>query len=348
MNQKSLPLTDKAQQLLLAETNNECANPDCQSTLFPSNTEFVVVFDPAVKHVDNYLALCTECSASHKNGNINQAAIQAWKVLSLALSGSMQNRPVEMKLGALHNYPGLRPFFPDKYLAYPFSGGQLYLNIKESQMMLARALDIYEPDKTQAIRDLLKSGQTFIDVGGNKGDFSLLAANIVGPDGRVLTFEPEPDNCHWIKNSTQLNQYNNIQLFDIALSDNNEVAQLFIGEKSGWHSLISSQGNTDNRTIEVETHRLDSVLERIDIQHVDMIKIDVEGAEMAVLNGAEELLDNNPELILLLDLHPHMGVDPDVICKLLTRKGFRIHSIKHPHEELTLINNTTTEILAKR
>lgn len=348
MNQNSLSISDDFQHALLAEANNACANPDCRSPLNSSNTRYSIVFQPNFQHVDNFLALCVDCSTKHLDGTIQQAAIQAWKILRLAISGGIQSRQMNMKLGAIRNYAGLQPFLPNEYLLFPFAGGQIYLNVKESQMMLARALGIYEPDKTQTICDLLKQGQTFIDVGGNKGDFSLLAAKITGDKGRVLTFEPEPENCHWFEKSIKLNHYDSIQLFDLALSDSNGKAQLYLGEKSGWHSLISAQGNTDNSTIEVEKRTLDSVLKENDIHQVDMMKIDVEGAEMEVLAGAEQVLNNNPDLILLLDLHPHMGVNVVSICDYLSSKGFRIFRMKSPHDKLSEINQTTTEILARR
>lgn len=347
MNQNTLSISEDLQYALLAETNNTCANPDCNLSLNLSTTHFRFVFKPDLQHVDNFIALCPACSDNHQNQKIPQAAIQAWKILLLALSGEIQSRQIEMKLGAIRNYKGLQPYFPDKYLAFPFIGGKIYLNIKESNMMLARALGIYEPEKTETITALLKPDQTFIDIGGNKGDFSLLAAKITGSKGQVLTFEPEPENCHWFNESIQLNQYSNIRLFDIALSDSNGKAQLFLGEKSGWHSLVSSQGKTDNSTIEVEKRTLDSILNESNIQKVDVIKIDVEGAEMEVLLGAEDTLKNNTNLILLLDLHPHMGVDTVAICQFLTDRDFSIHHMKSPHEKMDTIDQTTTEILAR-
>jgi len=348
MNKNPLSISDDFQHALLAEANNACANPDCCSPLNLSNAHYNIVFQPNIQHVDNFLALCDKCARKQLDGTIQQAAIQAWKILRLAISGEIQTRQMDMKLGAIRNYRGLQPFFPDDYLAFPFGGGQIYLNVKESQMMLARALGVYEPDKTQTICDLLKPGQTFIDVGGNKGDFSLLAAKITGDKGRVLTFEPEPENCHWFEKSIKLNNYDSIQLFNLALSDSNGTAQLYLGEKSGWHSLISAQGNTNNSTIEVEKRSLDSVLDKNNIHQVDMMKIDVEGAEMEVLTGAEQVLNDNPDLILLLDLHPHMGVNVVSVCDYLLDKGFSIYSMKSPCDKLSEINQTTTEILARR
>jgi len=79
-----------------------------------------------------------------------------------------------------------------------------------------------------------------------------------------------------------------------------------------------------------------------------MIKIDVEGAEMGVLSGAEKTLNTNHDLVVLLDIHPHLNVDPVQVCQFLKDKGFAICDMKHPHRELDMIDGSTEEILARR
>src|SRR6202011_1161688 len=79
----------------------------------------------------------------------------------------------------INHHEAIRWLIPDRYFAFPGPGGRIYLNVKESSMMLARAFGLYELRKVKAVQALLKSGDTFIDVGGNKGDFALLAAKIV-------------------------------------------------------------------------------------------------------------------------------------------------------------------------
>lgn len=348
MNNQQAKFTSAIRDSLLDEAGFICANLNCQHKISVSNAKFAFVFQPGILQKENLLALCHDCFSSLTSGNITLPAIQAWKILRLAISGGIEPALTRLKFGVIHNYPGLQPFFPDEYFNFPFIGGKIYLNVKESSMMLARALGIYEPDKTQTICSQLKPGQIFIDVGCNKGDFSLLAAKIIGKTGSVLAFEPEPDNCQWIEKSIKLNNYGNIKLFPLALGDKNEDAQLYLGEKSGWHSLVSNPGNAQKSTIEVKKRTLDSILDEVGNTCVDMIKIDVEGAEMEVLKGASEMFKNNPDLIVLLDLHPHMGVNPVEVCDFLTEKGFNVLSMKAPHLLLENIDNITTEILAMR
>jgi tRNA G37 N-methylase Trm5 len=127
----------------------------------------------------------------------------------------------------LNHYPRLKSFMPDRYFAFRYPGGRIYWNPKNSRGMLARVLGMYENQKMDAVVKLLRPGSTFIDVGANVGDFSLLAASVVGDGGKVLCFEPEPRNCYWLKRSIGLNRYENVTVFELALSDSDGEAQLY-------------------------------------------------------------------------------------------------------------------------
>jgi FkbM family methyltransferase len=245
-------------------------------------------------------------------------------------------------------HAALVPLIPNKHLPYRFAGGRIYLNIKESPMMLARILGQYEVAKTKAISILLGSGATLVDVGANKGDFTLLAARAVGKDGRVLSFEPEPENCKWIRKSMQLNGYTNIALYEVALSGVDGSAQLHLGKKSGWHTLLPVQSNLRERTINVPTRALDSVLEEANQFKVDVMKVDVEGAELEVLKGAYSTLSNNRNIVLLVDIHPALGVDPEEVCSFLLKLGFSIYEMSFPFNTPARIDNNLKEILARR
>lgn len=237
---------------------------------------------------------------------------------------------------------------PDRHAAYSYAGGKIYLNVKESPMMLARALDAYERAKMAAVRHFLKPGMTFVDVGGNKGDFALLAARITGNSGAVLCFEPERENCRWIRKSIEINHYNNISLHEVALSNRNGMAELYLGQKSGWHTLLSGQERSDVGTVLVRTATLDSILATLSLGKIDVMKIDVEGAELQVLEGAQKTLSANAGIVLLLDVHPRMGVDPKQVDGVLSKMGFSIHSMDHPLEGPIEVTDHLRELVAYR
>jgi len=253
---------------------------------------------------------------------------------------------VKWKIIELH--PLLAPLVPNTYRAYNFCGGKIFLNIRESPQMLARALGMYECNKTEAIIALLRRGMTFVDVGVNKGDFTLLGSTLVGANGKVFCFEPEPTNCYWIRRSIDLNGYNNISLSELALGDVNGHAELYLGRKSGWHTLIPQQPERDAGFIVVKKRTLDDFITEICQDHVDMIKIDVEGAELQVLRGAGRTLSKNKQVVLLIDIHPRLGVNPREVCDLLTELGFSIYQMKKPFDLPVEDYDSLSELLAYR
>src|SRR5262249_17938104 len=149
-----------------------------------------------------------------------------------------------------------------------------------------------------------------------------LAASLVGEAGRVLSFEPEPRNRYWLERSIDLNGYKNIDLFPVALSDGEGEASLYLGEIAGYHTLIPGHPERQAGTIPVRTRTLDACLQEAGRTRVDMMKIDVEGAELQVLRGARGTLENNPEMILFLEIHPDVGVDPAEVRSFLGQFNF--------------------------
>jgi FkbM family methyltransferase len=235
---------------------------------------------------------------------------------------------------------------PSFYHPYKFEGGWIYLDIKESPMMLARALGCYELSKQEALKQFLRSGSVFVDVGCNKGDFSLLASRLVGVEGRVLSFEPHPENCRWLRRSIAKNEYGNIDLYELALSDVSGTAQLHLGQKSGFHTLLAGKLKKEKGALEVKTRRLDDLLAEIRFDlPIDAMKIDVEGAEMHVLKGARETISRSPNIVLFLDVHPQHGVKPQEVCDCLQGLGLKLFAeqppfniaIQNPNSLYTLI-----------
>lgn len=233
----------------------------------------------------------------------------------------------------LRRYPRVRPVLPRSYHAYPGPGGWVYLDLRESPMMLARALWIYEPAKVLALQSLMGPGKVFVDVGGNKGDFSLIAARVSADVGRVLCVEAEPQNAAWIRRSVERNRYRSVEVVSVALSDRDGDATLHLGEKSGWHTLVDDPAATLVGAVTVPTRTLDGLLEERGIEKVDVIKVDVEGAEDLVFAGGERTLSNTNPMTVLLDLHPPR-IDAVALCRKLEGWGFDLRDPGRPSRPL--------------
>ena len=219
---------------------------------------------------------------------------------------------------SLQRVVGIRP---DRYFVCSVAGGKIYLNVKESSMMLERSFGFYEQEKIKAVQAFLKPGDRFVDVGGNKGDFALLAARLAGENGKVVCIKPEPTNHGWIRRSIELNDYKNIHLCNLALSDRDGACTLYLGTKSGFHTLLSGAPDRDKGSVTVKTRTLDNLLRELEVRAVNILKIDVEGAEVQVLKGARETIRANPDMIILLDVHPFLGANPSAVFECLHTVG---------------------------
>jgi FkbM family methyltransferase len=141
----------------------------------------------------------------------------------------------------------------------------------------------YEAWLIDFYKGIIKPGNTFVDIGANIGTYSMLAATLVGKNGKVLSFEPNSENCRLLLLSALINNFDNIQLFPFALT--NEVGcTLFINAIGSNGAIVTNDKDklVDSSCFIVPTNRLDNII----TDNIDFIKMDVEGAEGLVLNGA--------------------------------------------------------------
>ena len=185
----------------------------------------------------------------------------------------------------------------------------------------------YEKRQTRLVRSLLRPGSVFCDVGANIGYYSLLAASIVGDEGRVLAFEPDPDHADLIERSAQLNRFSRISVHPLALAAEKGRATLHRNaSNAGNQSLLAENVSDRGEAIEVEVSTLDGELAKVlGDRPVDLLKIDTEGAEGLVLSGAERTL-STPGLEILLEFWPEgierFGGDPAALLTQLSDAGF--------------------------
>jgi FkbM family methyltransferase len=148
-----------------------------------------------------------------------------------------------------------------------------------------------------------------IDIGANIGDFSLEILN--NKSTKVIAFEPLPKCCD--KLSLIYKEYGNrFKFFEIALSNKDGFSKLNYGETtSGLSSLetkinkIPYVGSSNTNSIEVITKQLDSFINDLEFQNTDFIKIDVEGHEMAVLDGALKFIKKNHIKLIQIEFNWH-------------------------------------------
>lgn len=150
---------------------------------------------------------------------------------------------------------------------------------------------LYESETSRFFLTTVEPGQCFVDVGANNGYYTLLAASRVGPEGSVMSFEPNPEAFQRLTRNVELNRLKNVRTFQVALSDGTREGQLFCpAEGDGLSSLTPLP---DSRPIAIHELPFDSLPCP---RRVDVVKIDVEGAELDVLKGMERTVAANPRI----------------------------------------------------
>jgi len=184
------------------------------------------------------------------------------------------------------------------------------------------------------VRGVLKAGMCFVDVGANWGLFTLVASHLVGTSGRVVALEPDPRMFAKLTANVGRNHLHQVKLFELAAADCDSELVLAPHDQAGenWGiSRLVEPDLTNAAAFHVRARRLDSLLNEAGVRTVELVKIDVEGAEALVLAGMEQGLRDYRYRRILLELHPvelaeRRRTTRDVIAALLQRgyKGYAL------------------------
>jgi FkbM family methyltransferase len=162
----------------------------------------------------------------------------------------------------------------------------------------------FEDAETRFVQNFLRTGMTVVDVGAHHGLYTLLASKGVGRRGKVIAFEPSPRERRRLLRHIRVNACSNVAVEACALGDEVGEANLFVvGGWSDWCNSLRPPAVTERtETIRVRVERLDDVLWRQQVDAVDFIKLDAEGAELSVLQGARELLRGASRPVILAEV----------------------------------------------
>ena len=180
----------------------------------------------------------------------------------------------------------------------------------------------------------LRASDVFYDIGANIGLVTLLAAR-ERPDARIHSFEPEPRNADHLTENVALNALGNVTIHRLALGSAPGHAKLFVvgATGSGLHSLVPSD-ETGGHSIDILVSTGAEIAERTG-ERPDVMKIDVEGFEMDVLNGCEALLGRGGCREVFVEAHAHAPVSAREIQAWMETRGYAmIWSSKRVLEEL--------------
>ncbi|MDZ7782135.1 MAG: FkbM family methyltransferase [Halioglobus sp.] len=197
---------------------------------------------------------------------------------------------------------------------------------------------IWEPYETSLLRAFLKPGDVFVDVGANVGYFAVIAAERVGARGRVFAFEPDPDNYRLLCHNARLNGFERrIEAVCAGLSDRAGEGALYLSEDNlGDHRIFA--GGDGRHWVPVRLYRgADFLASRP--RHLDLVKIDTQGAEYRVINGLLPLFSKMPQPPrILVELTPfdlrRAGSSGRELIALLARLGQPMWIVDHVEHRL--------------
>jgi FkbM family methyltransferase len=230
--------------------------------------------------------------------------------LLLRIKQAADKTPVKRIPGLASVYQVFKGFsYPDGVTEMKFNGMTILIDLDEDigRRIYDNGINRYEPSATSAIRRNVSLGDQIVEVGGHYGVHTLLFRDIVGKKGSVSVFEPDPKNAELLRKSIHRNGFDNINLFELGCADKKNTTSLQRVSGGSGRGFISSaegregfKGNIE-RTFEIETTTLKSHLDNENISHVDFIKIDVEGAELAVLQGLGDRIHDVDAM--LIEIH---------------------------------------------
>jgi FkbM family methyltransferase len=186
----------------------------------------------------------------------------------------------------------------------------------------------FEPLETEIVKKEIKSGNIVVDIGANIGYYTLIFANLVGKEGKVFAFEPSPDNFALLQKNIKINNYQNVKLEQIAVSNKSGKTKLYLTVNPADNRIYDLHDNSN--FVEVVTISLDDYFNKYNGK-IDFIKMDIQGAEWAAIQGMPLLLKKNKNIKILTEFCPPLikgfKIESAEFLKLLLKHNFKIYNI---------------------
>ena len=234
----------------------------------------------------------------------------------------------------LRSLPYLPMLITKKKVVRDINNYKMYLDLSDKgisrELLIFKKREYYGTDLLCS-GELIKQGDTILDIGANIGYFALLESKVVGPSGKIYAVEPSPVNYQRLNENIKLNKCDNIETFNLAIGDKNGQAKMFISSRSNWSRLIErDMPDSINQVVNVDMLTVDDFLK--DKQPPDLIRMDVEGYEINILKGMKNTLKKS-NLKIFLEFHARTINETDAIefFDSLINNGFETkHCLLNP------------------
>lgn len=261
---------------------------------------------------------------------------------------------------SLEIYEKLNKLLSDRIIEIPVAGGKALVDLGDwttPNVILGRG---WEPQLLHLCKSCIDPGDTIFDIGAHSGIYTVLFGSLAGRNGKVYAFEPFPKNVELLKGTIALNSMEKNSFVEcVALSDKpgklsfypfkrereSSNPRTYPGESGMLHSLIPGPGFSKDSAITVPANTLDHYTKNKNIEFVDFIKIDTEGAELKVIKGGRELLKRSKDVTMLIELHPvELRADNSSISDVINELdslGFKIYRIGNKIQKIDRKSNVT-------
>lgn len=236
-------------------------------------------------------------------------------------------------------YGTVEPHFawaPHRFVASTRFGDRFEGDTRDILQQYLYYFGVWEPNLTRLLRESLQPGDVFVDVGANIGYFTLLAARLVRPSGRVVAIEPSPRLHASLQRNLARNRVANVRALDVAVLDEAGRVPLYAG--TAHHSGLTTTRPERGLELEcsVDALPLSEILEPEEVQAARLIKIDVEGAEAAVVQSLRPLLPrcrDDLEVVVEVDaeLLARQGRDPAALFAVFSEAGFHPYRLDNDY-----------------
>jgi FkbM family methyltransferase len=241
-------------------------------------------------------------------------------------------------------------------------GAKMLVDTYDSVLTPWLLLDgLWEANVTEWLQRTLRPGFVFVDVGANVGYFTLLGGRLVGPGGQVVAVEAHPRLAELLRRNVVMNGIQgHVTTWQRAAWSEAKTLRFHLRGHYSSSSSVSTAGSDgleyfydDEEAVDVESVALDELLSGL--PKVDVMKIDVEGAEFHVFTGLERVLGVNPDLVVIFEWLPSQlraaGSEPGALIDLLAGQGFKFRLIEKdlaPIDRAGLLDLTYGNVVAAR
>lgn len=218
----------------------------------------------------------------------------------------------------------------------------IVINPRDPVVSGALFFRVYERSELAFFKSVCRPGINFLDIGANVGFYTALAMRRIGPTGKIVALEPDPESHGFLKQTVAANAAANVVCLATAAAASRGRFKLYVSPDNRGDNRLY-QPDPSWPSVDVDTASADELLVSLGIEQLDLIKIDVQGAEGGVIDGLEKTIRRSTNLTLLTEFWPHglrqAGTDPRALLGKLRSFGLELFELESRGQLVPLIDD---------